>query len=221
MLEPNSHLMATEDYAVMAAVVGVAIIVGFILGKISQKADYKSRIDQKVGLNELERWKLRPQYANIMMEKKPEVVAQKELDKLIQKNAENRIEQEEIDKKVEQLIEEITVLTKKVDSAQSDVEGAFRLDTQVSSWFSRVTEVRGDSEQCNDVNISFGYQKRFLKFVVNGSRMPDIIVLMDKVATDAEIENPHKKNFAMMDSQVGSLLHESIGRIKESLNIDS
>ena len=51
--------------------------------------------------------------------------------------------------------------------------------------------------------------------------MPGIIELMDKVATDAEIENPDKKNFEMMDSQVGSLLHQSIGRIRESLNINS
>jgi hypothetical protein len=221
MLEPNSHLMATEDYAVMAAVVGIAIIVGFILGKISQKSDYNSRIDQKVGLNELERWKLRPQYANIMMEKKPEVIAQKELDKLIQKNAVNQTEMDEINEKVEQLIEEMTILRNKVESQKSDVEGALRLDTQVSNWFSRVTEVRGDVEQCNDINISFGYQKRFLKFVINGSRMPDIIGQMDKVATDLETANPYKKNFDMMDSMLGSLQHVSIDKLKESLNINS
>ena len=77
MLIQNSNPMATDDYAVMAVVVGFAIIVGFIFGKISQKADYNKRIDQKIGLGELERWKLRPQYANILMEKKPEVAAQK------------------------------------------------------------------------------------------------------------------------------------------------
>jgi len=213
--------MATDDYAVMAVVVGFAILVGFIFGKISQKADYNKRIDQKIGLGELERWKLRPQYANILMEKKPEVAAQKELDKLIERNAENRLEQEEINKKVEQLIEEMTLLRKKVESQKSDVEGALLLDTQVSGWFAKVTEVRGDAEQCNDVNISFGYQKRFLKFVISGSRKPSIVGQMDKVATEEEIENPNKKNFELMDSMLGSLQHVSIDKLKESLNISS
>ncbi|MAH09363.1 MAG: hypothetical protein CL961_06805 [Euryarchaeota archaeon] len=220
MLIQNSSPMATDDYAVMAVVVGFAIIVGFIFGRISQKADYNKRIDQKIGLGELERWKLRPKYANILMEKKPEVAAQKELDKLMEKNAENRLEQEEINKKIEQLIEEMTALRKKAESQKSDVEGALLLDTLVSNWFSKVTEVRGDAEQCNDVNISFGYQKRFLKFVINGSRKPTIVGQMDKVATDVEIENPHKKNFEMMDSMLGSLQHVTIDKLKEGLNIN-
>lgn len=221
MLIQDSDSMATDDYAVMAVVVGFAILVGFIFGKISQKADYNKRIDQKIGLGELERWKLRPQYANILMEKKPEVAAQKELDKLMEKNAENRLEEEEINKKVEQLIEEMTVLRKKVENQKSVTERALLLDTQGSSWFAKVTEVRGDAEQCNDVNISFGYQKRFLKFVINGSRKPSIVGQMDKVATESEIENPHKKNFDMMFAQLNNLVHEDMDKVIESLNINS
>ena len=80
--------------------------------------------------------------------------------------------------------------------------------------------MRTDAEQCNDVNISFGYQKRFLKFVINGSRKPTIVGQMDKVATDVEIENPHKKNFEMMDSMLGSLQHVTIDKLKEGLNIN-
>ena len=78
--------MATDDYAVMAVVVGFAILVGFIFGKISQKADYNSRLDQKILISELQRWKLRPSYSNLLMEKKPEIVAQKELDLLLKQN---------------------------------------------------------------------------------------------------------------------------------------
>ena len=41
----------------------------------------------------------------------------------MEKNAENRLEQEEINKKIEQLIEEMTALRKKAESQKSDVEG--------------------------------------------------------------------------------------------------
>lgn len=205
MLEPNSHLMATEDYAVMAAVVGVAIIVGFILGKISQKADYNRRLDQKIGLNELERWKLRPKYANIMMEKKPEVVAQKELNSLLKQKQKNDDDLEDIAQKFELFAEEMEILRGKISRQKSVGEQKMIAENLVSAWLAKVTELRTDAEDCNDINIGFGYQKRFLKFVISGDRKPTIVDRMDKVATDEEMKNPGKKSADLMNKIIESM----------------
>ena len=105
--------MATDDYAVMAVVVGFAILVGFIFGKISQKADYNSRLDQKILISELQRWKLRPSYSNLLMEKKPEIVAQKELDLLLKQKRKNDDDLDKIGEKFELYAEEMDVLREK------------------------------------------------------------------------------------------------------------
>ena len=52
------------------------------------------------------------------------------------------------------------VLRKKSESQKSDVERRnYWLENLVSAWLTKVTELRTDAEDCNDINIGFGYQK--------------------------------------------------------------
>ena len=105
MLIQNSCSMATDDYAVMAVVVGFAIIVGFIFGKISQKADYNSRLDQKILISELERWKLRPSIFKSIDGKETRNCSSKGVRFITKKKRKNDDDLDKIGKKFEQLIE--------------------------------------------------------------------------------------------------------------------
>ena len=205
MLIQDSCSMATDDYAVMAVVVGFAILVGFIFGKISQKADYNSRLDQKILISELQRWKLRPSYSNLLMEKKPEIVAQKELDLLLKQKRKNDDDLDKIGEKFELYAEEMDVLREKISKQKSIGEKKLLAENLVSAWLTKVTELRTDAEDCNDINIGFGYQKRFLKFVISGDKKPTIVDKMDKVATQKEMNDPGKKSIDLMNRIVESM----------------
>ena len=81
--------MAIEEYGVLAASVGLAVIVGFVLGKLSANASSNRSTTQRISLNEINRWKINSKYSDILTEKTPEKVAESEMSKLVKMQVKN------------------------------------------------------------------------------------------------------------------------------------
>ena len=81
--------MAIEEYEMLAAAVGVATLIGFILGKLSGNANKNRSSTQRITQNEMQRWKINSKYADILTGKAPVASATRELgdlDKLKEQN---------------------------------------------------------------------------------------------------------------------------------------
>lgn len=197
--------MELSDYGSVAGALAVGLLIGFLLGRALANTKKKSKLSQKILPNELERWRLQPKYATLLMEKKPMQKAKEMLDSVKAQIQENNSEIQEIDEKVNEAAEELTMLRNKMQKAKSKAEKQLMMETQFSNWVSKCVGLRSEAQDNNDITISLGYQQRFLKFVAKGEMKPTIVGMMDSQAIVSEMKQATKKNFALMEKALASM----------------
>ena len=93
MLAPPTTTMNQEIaiYAGIGATLG--LLVGYAWGKISSKRNKNKNINQKLLQNEIERWRINPEFATILMGKDPIKDAEMEYEKykILKKKTDDKI----------------------------------------------------------------------------------------------------------------------------------
>jgi len=197
--------MELNDYGSIAGALVVGLLIGFLLGRAVSNSKKKSKLSQKILPNELERWRLQPKYATLLMEKYPMRKAKEMLNLVKAQIQENESEIQEVDEKVNQAAEEVTMLRNKMKKLKSKAEKQLMMETQFSNWVAKCVGLRSEAQDNNDMAISLGYQQRFLKFVAKGEMKPTIVGIMDSQAIVSEMKQATKKNFGLMEKVLASM----------------
>jgi hypothetical protein len=202
--------MAIDDLGVLVAAIGIAVVIGFMLGKLSAAAKDSRSSSQRITQNEIKRWKINSKYAVILTDKNPSKIAELELNKLNKLKQNNLEEMEEIEVKLGEFIDKLEDIRKEANLLNSPAQIAAKRETAVSLWSGRYTELRQEVQDCNNANISHGYNKRFLKFIVNDNVKPGLIELMDGAIIDDEIMTAGlKKNLALTEAVMKGMTSEA------------
>jgi ribosomal protein S13 len=212
--------MALEEYGLMFAVVGIGIVVGFILGKLSTNAMYNKKIGQRISTSEIEQWRINPKYSTILEQKNPEIVAKAELAKLMKIKDANSSEVKRIRSDLSEFIKELSSIREEANLMESEAEKAAQIEIALSMIMSSYSELRQDAENCNSINVGHGYSKRFLNFIVNGAVKPGLSRQMNKEDLIGEIENPFKQNLSLIVSQMEGMVSEHQERIGKFVGIN-
>lgn len=197
--------MELSEYGSVAGALVIGLLIGFLLGRAVLNSEKKSKLSQKILPNELERWRLHSKYATLLMEKKPMQKAKEMLNLVRAQIQENESEIQEVDEKVNQAAEELTLLRSKIQNAKSKAEYQLTMETQFSNWLAKCIGLRSEAQDNNDMAISLGYQQRFLKFVAKGEMKPTIVGMMDSQAIVTEMKQATKKNFGLMEKALASM----------------
>ena len=197
--------MELSEYGSVAGALIVGLLIGFLLGRALVKSEKKSKLSQKILPNELERWRLHSKYATLLMEKKPMEKAKEMLNLIRAQIQENESEIQEVDEKVNQAAEELTLLRSKIQNAKSKAEYQLTMETQFSNWLAKCIGLRSEAQDNNEMAISLGYQQRFLTFVAKGEMKPTIVGMMDSQAIVTEMKQATKKNFGLMEKALASM----------------
>lgn len=197
--------MELSEYGTVAGALVVGLLIGSLFGRALANSEKKSKLSQKIQPNELERWRLHAKYTTLLMEKKPMEKAKEMLNLVKAQIKENESEMQEVDEKVNQAAEELTLLRSKIQNSDSKAEYQLTMETQFSNWLSKCVGLRSEAQDNNDLAISLGYQQRFLKFVAKGEMKPTIVAMMDSQAIVTEMKQATKKNFGLMEKTLASM----------------
>jgi len=211
--------MAIEEYGVISAAVGVAIVIGFILGKLSANANKNRSSTQRVTQNQLLNWKISPDYSDILLKKNPSKYAANELNNLKPKQDKNEEEIKEIKDELVSHLSDLKTLRKEASTLVSKAEKAVKLEVSYSLWSSSYQRLRQKTEDCNNRILEQSYNMRFLKFIYDGSTIPRLNDQMDNVALGSETENPFKKNLDLIESIIGSMESENQEKVLDYFGI--
>ena len=201
--------MAIEEYGVLAASVGLAVIVGFVLGKLSANASSNRSTTQRISLNEINRWKINSKYSDILTEKTPEKVAESEMSKLVKMQAKNEQISDDIESRLDEYLVKLEKIRKDANNQNSPAGKAAKREIALGLMSSTVDGLRQDVEDCNAVRVSHTYTKRFLNFIIHGNRKPGLVELMDNHVVKINNENSHKMNLESIESQMQSMTSEN------------
>ena len=190
--------MAIEDYGVLAAAVGVAVIVGFVLGKLTANMSNNRSSSQRITQNEIARWKINSKYADILTQKNPKKIAESELVEVEKMKQINLEKKKDIEARLSEYLEMLEKIRVEANDLNAPIQVAMKSEVEMSMWAGLYTELRQNVEDCNNTNIRHGYSKRFLEFVIHGNVKPGLIELMDNSSVDDEILTAGlKKNFKL------------------------
>jgi hypothetical protein len=200
--------MALEEYGLMFAVIGISIVVGFILGKLSANAMHNKKIGQRISTSEIEQWRINPKYSSILEQKSPETVAKAELAKLIKIKGVNLAETKRISSDLAKFIKGLDAIQEEAKAMKSIAAKSAQTEIALSMIMSSYSELRQDAEDCNTINVGHVHSKRFLNFIVNGSVKPGLIREMKSLPIIEEIKNPFKQNLDLIASQMEGMVSE-------------
>ena len=200
--------MSTEEYAILAGGALIALLIGFLMGKKSEKSIRNKNIGQKLLPNEMERWRLDGKYSELLMSKSPQTIAEKELRELEELHNKNEQKRDEINGQGNVFIKEIDTLRKEYKQLASIAQKSLHMETSMSIWSARVAEVRESTQNLNNLIISIGYTRKFLQFAVNGRRKPEIVGLMDADTLGRELKKAQKKNWETVQKLTDSMVNE-------------
>lgn len=212
--------MAIEDYGVLAAAVGVAVIVGFVLGKLTTNISNNRSSSQRITQNEIARWKINSKYADILTQKNPAKLAEQELKEIDKLKEQNMKEIEEIESKLSKFLDKLENIRKEGEELKerAPIQLSAQREVAVSLWTSMYTELRQDVEDCNATNVRHGYSKRLLKFIIHGNIKPGLIELMDNTSLDDEIQTATlKKNFKLVEAVFEAMNSDSAESIDQQM----
>ena len=213
--------MAIEEYGVLAASVGLAVIVGFVLGKLSANASSNRSTTQRITQNELTRWKINSKYVDILNHKNPEKFAEQELSKLDKKKQSNMEEMKEIESKLSEYLDTLEKIRVEANSLNAPIQVSMKSEVDMSMWAGLYTELRQNVEDVNNTNIRHGYSKRFLKFIIHGNVKPGLVELMDNSSVDDEILTAGlKKNFKLTDALIEAMTSENDEKRRAAFGIN-
>ena len=201
--------MAIEEYGVLAAAVGIAVIVGFILGKLSANASGNRSSTQKISMNELARWKINSKYSDILTGKSPEKVADSEMSKLVKLQAKSEQMSDDIESRLDEYLVKLENIRKDANNQKSPAGRATTREVALGLMSSTVDGLRQDVEDCNALKVSHTYTKRFLNFIIHGNRKPGLVELMDNHVVKINNDSSHKMNLESIESQMDSMTSEN------------
>ena len=209
--------MALDSDMVTAAVAGLSLIIGYVIGRMTSGSGSKKQTNQIILATKIKKWKIDPKYSDILVKhgKNAEKFAESELEKLQTKMKENEIKVKEMKKEVDLRLSELQEIRVKVSEAPSTADESFILENYFSSWAVSCQRTRIKSEARNDLLLTYVYNEIFLEHVAGGITMPQLGEKMDLAQTQKEIENPFKKNFETMDAIAESMVHKNQGKLKE------
>ena len=194
--------MTQIDSTIVGALGAVSLVFGYLIGRLQQKRQYDAKTTQKLTPNELERWKVDPEMANIMMEKNPQAVADKRLVTLEERMKNARKEQDDIESEVSGHLKKLDKIVQRIEAANSTAKRQTIKEAELSQWMASVVGIRQRAEDNNSILVSHEMNRRFLKFVSAGRTKPGIIDLMDNRAIDIEISQSMRKNFKLIEKSM-------------------
>lgn len=183
----------------------LGLLVGYALGKISSKRNQSKNINQKLLQNEIERWRIKPQYATLLMGKDPVAAAEKEYQAYIIQKRKNDDKIKEIQDKVDQYLRDVSKLQEEYRSLGSPVEKVLFMETRYAIWTARVQEERQRTQNASNQLIAHAYNMEFLDFCRNGELKPGLVRLMDQLDLEKELKDNYKKNWDTIEQLTDSM----------------
>ena len=185
-----------QDIAIYAGIgATLGLLAGFALGKISSNRNQNKKVNQKLLQNEIDRWRIKPKYATLLMGKEPKKDAENEYAEYKQLVSKNEVVIGEIEASVNQHLKEVTKLRDEYQKLESPIEKSFFMEQRYAIWTAKVVRARLRTQNASNQLIANAYNMEFLDFVRNGNVKPEIVGLMDQLDLDREIKNSHKKNW--------------------------
>lgn len=185
-----------QDIAIYAGVgATIGLLVGYAWGNISSKRNQNKKVNQKLLQNEIDRWRIKPKYATLLMGKDPKKDAEDEYEEYKQLVSKNEVVIEEIEASVNQHLKEVTKLRSEYEKLESPIEKSFFMEQRYAIWTARVVRERLRTQNASNQLIAHAYNMEFLNFCRQGNLKPEIVGLMDQLDLDREIKNSHKKNW--------------------------
>lgn len=195
MLAPPNTTM-NQDIAIYAGIgATLGLLVGYAWGNISSKRNQNKKVNQKLLQNEIDRWRIKPKYATLLMGKDPKKDAEDEYEEYKQLVSKNEVVIEEIEASVNQHLKEVTKLRSEYEKLESPIEKSFFMEQRYAIWTARVVRERLRTQNASNQLIAHAYNMEFLNFCRQGNLKPEIVGLMDQLDLDREIKNSHKKNW--------------------------
>lgn len=195
MLAPPTTIM-NQDIAIYAGIgATLGLLVGYAWGNISSKRNQNKKVNQKLLQNEIDRWRIKPKYATLLMGKDPKKDAEDEYEEYKQLVSKNEVVIEEIEASVNQHLKEVTKLRSEYEKLESPIEKSFFMEQRYAIWTARVVRERLRTQNASNQLIAHAYNMEFLNFCRQGNLKPEIVGLMDQLDLDREIKNSHKKNW--------------------------
>jgi len=209
--------MALDSEMVTAAVAGLCLIIGYIIGRISSGSGSKKQTNQIILATKIKKWKIDPSYSNILVKhgKNAAKFAESELEQLQTKMKDNEVKVKEMKKEVELKLKELKNIREKVKDAASPADKSFILENEFSDWISSCQRTRLKSQSRNERLLGFIYNEIFLENVADGLIMPRLGEQMDLSQTQTEIENPFNKNFELIDALTKSMINENQSELEQ------
>lgn len=208
MLAPPTTAM-NQDIAIYTGIgATLGLLVGYAWGKISSKRNKNKNINQKLLQNEIERWRIKPQYATLLMGKDPMAAAEKEYQSYKIQKRKNDDKIKEIQDTVDAYLREVVKLQQEFAGLDSKIAKALFMETRFTIWTTRVVEERQRTQNAANQLIAHAYNMEFLDFCRNGELKPNLVRMMDQLDLESELKNNQKKNW------------ETIGKLTDSMLTD-
>ena len=183
-----------QDIAIYAGIgATLGLLVGYAWGKISSKRSQNKNINQKLLQNEIERWRIKPQYATLLMGKDPMAAAEKEYQSYKIQKRKNDDKIKEIQDKVDQYLRDVAKLKEDYSALGSPIEKALFMETRYAIWTARVQEERQRTQNASNQLIAHAYNMEFLDFCRNGELKPNLVRLMDQGFLKKNSGQPQEK----------------------------
>lgn len=186
----------------------VGLLLGYAWGKLSSKRNQNKNLNQKLLQNEIERWRIKPQYATLLMGKDPATAAEKEYQSYKIQTRKNEDKIKEIEDTVDQYLREVTKLKEEFDTLDSKIAKALFMETRFTIWTTRVVKERQRTQNAANQLIAHAYNMEFLDFCRNGELKPNLVRMMDALDLEKELKNNHKKNWETIGKLTDSMLND-------------
>ncbi|MDA7463926.1 hypothetical protein N9M68_06620 [Candidatus Poseidonia alphae] len=198
-----------QDIAIYAGIgATLGLLVGYAWGKISSKRNKNKNINQKLLQNEIERWRIKPQYATLLMGKDPMAAAEKEYQSYKIQKRKNDDKIKEIQDTVDGYLREVVKLQQEFAGLDSKIAKALFMETRFTIWTTRVVEERQRTQNAANQLIAHAYNMEFLDFCRNGELKPNLVRMMDQLDLEGELKNNQKKNWETIGKLTDSMLRD-------------
>ena len=207
--------MNQEEIIMISSAAVIGLIFGFLYGKHTSRKSQNRNISQKLTQNEIERWRIKPEYSTLLMGKDPisDAEAEYEKYKLLRKKNDDKIDL--IQKRTNEYLKSATKMQEEYDKIPSKAGKALFMETNYAIWVARVQEERQRTQNATNQLIEHSYNHEFLDFVRGGSTKPGIVRQMDQLDLEKELKNNQKKNWKTIDRLTQSMQSDHIEQFEE------
>lgn len=215
MLECFGIIMNQEDIIMISSAAVVGLLFGFLYGKHASRKSQNRNISQKLTQNEIERWRIKPEYSTLLMGKDPirDAEAEYEKYKMLKKKNDDKIAL--IQDSVNEYMRSATRMQDEYDNLPSKANKALFMETNYALWLARVQEERQRTQNATSQLIAHSYNLEFLDFVRGGSAKPDLVRQMDQLDLEKELKNHQKKNWKTIDKLTQSMQSDHIEQFED------